>query len=354
MRVSTEGHRKIEATAGDWLAKRDSGEWTEADQRRFDAWLNASPLNRVAFLRVEHIWERAQRLQALGAGIPSNQVPRPGRWVLSPFYDTKVSAYRHAARHAGSWNKLRTLAASIVALTVLGTAWYLWPSGSSYRTPVGGLALVPMRDGSKVTLNTDSEIRLAVTGKERRVELERGEAFFEVAHDPGRPFVVHVGNKYVIAVGTKFSVRRDADDVQVVVTEGKVRLQSSAQPVRARGGGPGAGFTAAEETQLSAGTIARASDAGVLLETKELVQAEEALSWRDGVLVFHEATLADAVAEFNRYNTRKILIEDSNIAALRVAGNFRANNAEAFVRLLERGYPLRSEEHEEQIILRSR
>jgi transmembrane sensor len=84
--VSTESHKKIDAAAGDWFAKRDSGEWTDADQIRFDQWLNESPLNRVAYLRIEHVWERAQRLQVLGAGIPPNEIPPPGHWVLSPFF----------------------------------------------------------------------------------------------------------------------------------------------------------------------------------------------------------------------------------------------------------------------------
>jgi transmembrane sensor len=337
--MSTESHRKIEETAGDWLAKRDAGEWTDTDQVRFDRWLNESVLNRVAYLRIEHVWDRAERLQVLGAGIPHNEIPRPGQWVLSPFFNktmavSGVSAIRSARGFAA-------LAASLFAVA-LGVGWHLWPSGSSnYRTPVGGLASVPMSDGSKVTLNTDSEIRIAVTKKERKVELEHGEAFFEVAHDPNRPFIVHAGDKRVIAVGTKFSVRRDADDVEVIVTEGKVRVETE-------------GKSTGSVEALVAGTIAHATDNGVLLQTTRLADAEESLSWRNGILVFHELTLADAVAEFNRYNTRKIIIDDPGVAALRVAGNFRANNVDAFVRLLERGYPLRVEEHDDQLILKAR
>lgn len=347
--MSTESHKKIDEAAGNWLARRDSGEWTEADQRRFDQWLNESPLNRVAYLRIEHIWERAQRLQALGAGIPASEVPPPGRWVLSPFFDkarrtAPVSGFSglFETADAGTGRKVRALAAGILLAAALGTAWYSWPSGSSYRTPIGGLASVPMSDGSKVTLNTDSAIRVAVTEKERRVELQQGEAFFEVAKDPKRLFVVRAGNKRVIAVGTKFSVRREAEDIQVIVTEGRVRVETEGK--RQSG----------SAESLVAGTVAHASDAGVLLQKKQLTEAEESLSWREGVLIFHELTLADAVAEFNRYNARKIVIEDPRVAALRVAGNFRANNVDAFVRLLERGYPLRVEARDDQILLKAR
>jgi transmembrane sensor len=349
--VSAERNKKIDEIAGDWLAQRDSGDWTDEHRRRFDQWLNESPLHRVAYLRIEHVWERSERLKALGAGMPRGVIPPPNGWNLSPFFEQRESAAN--PEHPQSVNPRRfqptrrlyltlATAAAIVLTVALGTTYRLWPSGTSYTTPVGGLASVPMSDGSKVTLNTDSQIRVAVTEKGRRVELEQGEAFFEVAKDSTRPFIVRAGNKRIIAVGTKFSVRRDGSDIQVVVTEGKVRVEredhkstGSAEP-------------------LAAGTIAQASDAGVLLQTKQLVEAEESLSWRHGVLVFRQMTLADASAEFNRYNARKIVIEDPGVAALRVAGSFRANNVEAFVRLLERGYPVRAETRGDQLVLTAR
>jgi transmembrane sensor len=333
--MSTERFERIDAAAGDWFARRDCGAWTEEDQRQFDQWLNESPLNRVAYLRIEHVWERAGRMRALSAGTSSGTVPPPGRWVFSPFFDKTASRSRQ--RIFGE--RFRLLAAGFLLAVLLGAVAYLWPSDVAYRTPIGGLASVPMPDGSKVTLNTDSKIRLAVTDEERLVELEQGEAFFEVAKDPARPFIVRAGRKRVIAVGTKFSVRRDAEDIQVVVTEGKVRVETDASS------------SAGSATPLVAGTIAQASDAGVLLQTKPVAEAEEHLSWRQGMLVFHQMTLADACAEFNRYNTRQIVIDDPAIGTLRVAGNFRANNVDAFVRLLERGYPLHAEERADRIVL---
>jgi transmembrane sensor len=350
MTVSTERHKKIGEIAGDWHARRDSGKWTDEDQRRFDEWLNESPLHRVAYLRIEHVWERSERLKALGAGIPPGVIPPPNGWNLSPFFDERGSdpdsSYSGpaSANEAAPRRHLRfaAAAAAIVLAAGLGTAYHLWPSGTSYRTAVGGLASVPMPDGSKVTLNTDSEIRVAVTGKERRIDLEQGEAFFEVAHDKARPFVVHAGNKRVIAVGTKFSVRREASEIQVVVTEGRVRVETEGRSA------------SGSAEPLAAGTIAQANDAGVLLQTGSLTEAEESLSWRQGILVFRRVTLAEASAEFNRYNTRKIEIEDPAVEALRIAGSFRANNVEAFVRLLERGYPLQAEERGDRFVLSAR
>jgi transmembrane sensor len=357
--VSTESSKRVNKAAGDWLAKRDSEDWTDADQLRLDQWLAQSPAHRVAFLRIEHVWQLTHRLKALGAGTRPHEVPRPGHWILSPFVGRGNKTIPSASGHMDSPRsgargrrqspimkvagrfQFRALAASVALLGLaVGTAWYLAPSGSSYRTPIGGIASVPMSDGSNITLNTDSEIRVALTAQERRVELDQGEAFFEVTKNPARPFVVRAGNKRVIAVGTQFSVRRDAEDLRIVVTEGKVRVETESNTPRG----------AAEP--LTAGTIALASDTGVLLQKGTLSEAEDALSWRTGTLIFREVTLADAAAEFNRYNTRKVVIEDPKVAALHVAGRFRATNVDAFVRLLERGYALRAEDRDNKYVLK--
>jgi transmembrane sensor len=199
-----------------------------------------------------------------------------------------------------------------------------------------------MADGSQVTLNTDSVVRVTVNTKERRVELQRGEAFFKVAKDPSRPFIVTVGERRVIAVGTQFSVRREGTDAQVVVTEGTVRIES----------GESTPLTPAPS--LPAGSVAHASQAGTSIQSRPLSQAEELLSWRTGILVLHDMTLAEAAAEFNRYNARKIVIRDPLVGAMHISGSFRATNAEAFARLLERGYPLQADTQDADIILTQR
>ena len=345
---------QIEEVAAAWLAKRDSGQWRDADQTALTLWLQASTAHRVAFVRLEAAWHGAQRLRALGAGSTPGEVPPPGHWRLSPSFENtsgpcandatveRIPEARGEHRATGVFGRpaqYRALAASVVLMVALGTGWYVWPRGPIYRTPIGGLASVPMPDGSKVTLNTNSEIRVAVTETERRVTLDKGEAFFEVAKDPRRPFVVHAGDKQIVAVGTKFSVRRDADAVRVVVTEGRVRLERSS----ASGAAPLA--------QLSAGTIARAAGAGTLVQEKPLDEAEEFLSWRTGFLVFRDTTLGDAVAEFNRYNMHKIVIEDPAVAAMHVGGSFRSTNVDAFVRLLQEGFQIHVDQRDEQIVL---
>jgi transmembrane sensor len=412
--MGTERTNQIDAAASAWLIRRDSGSWSAADQACLEEWLNASTLNRVAFLRLELAWEDAARLKALGAGVPGDRPPPPGHWNLTPFFDPHASgsspddpqagltepgnarlAFEESpltlttadssqiyenisarpetgssevgeARDSGTADspaqmlhahparakyprrgrrRLRVVAVATLLLVIgVGTYLELAPNGELYATPIGGLASVPMADGSEVILNTDSQIRIALTDTERRVELGHGEAFFKVSKDAARPFVVRAGNKRVIAVGTKFSVRREGNDIEVVVTEGKVRVED-------RAAAHGSRVDGSADVFLTPGSIARADDGGVLVQRKTLPEAEEQLSWRTGVLMFRDQSLGEAAAEFNRYNVRKIVIRDPTVAALKIEGNFRATNVEAFVRLLESGFPVRAETQADQIVL---
>jgi transmembrane sensor len=336
---------QIEQEAADWLARRDARAWTDVEQAAFDAWLAVSPIHKVEFLRMEYAWEESLRLKALGAGVQSNKAPRPGRWVLSALFSGGVAGRSSRTPAAPAMRRLRlpmALAASVL-IAVAAAAWVTASYyGGRHSTSVGQLSHIAMADGSQVTLNTDSVVRVVVNTKERRVELQRGEAFFKVAKDPSRPFIVTVGERRVIAVGTQFSVRREGTDAQIVVTEGTVRIETGEQTP----------LTPA--AAVSAGSVAHAGHAGTSIQSRPLPQAEELLSWRTGILVLHDMTLAEAAAEFNRYNARKIVIRDPLVGAMHISGSFRATNAEAFARLLERGYPLQANTRDADIILTQR
>ena len=324
---------QIEERAADWLARRASGSWSASDELQLAQWLQASTAHKVAFLRLEAAWSQANRLKALGAGILPRSITAPGQW--------RRRAQSPLPGGVRRYFRTLPLAAGVLLVMALGAVGYLWPTGGpSFRTAVGAVVAVPMSDGSKVTLNTDSQIRIAVTETERRVNLGRGEAFFEVAQDPSRPFVVVVGDCRIVALGTKFSVWREASEVRVAVTEGRVRVE--------RSDGAALDGPAAE---IAAGSVAHAGDAGVLVQHKRLSEVEEDLSWRRGFLFFHDVPLTEAVAEFNRYNREKIVIASPAVAAVRIGGNFRSTNVAGFVRLLQDGFSIHTERRGEQIIL---
>ena len=275
-------------------------------------------MHKVAYFRLNAAWQEAGRLKALGVRpLPAYPVARV-RMSAGPLF-------------------------ALAAMVVLATAAVLFGFRerlfhfNTYSTAVGGLEAIPMADGSRVTLNTDSAMRIFLREDERHIELDKGEAFFEVTRDLRRPFVVKAGNLRVIAVGTRFSVRRDAADVRVIVTEGTVRVEPEGAAVL-----------------LPAGSIARAGAGNVLVERRPVPEVEQALTWRGGILTFRDTSLADAVAEFNRYNVRQIVIRDPAVAALRVGGIFGATQPGPFVHLLESGFPVRVSEAGGEIILSAR
>lgn len=360
---------RIESEAGAWLARRLSGRWTEADQAAFDAW-HGDVSNRVAYVRLEAAWQEAGRLRALGAGVPPGVVPPRRSWgdvrfpggtvadaeppgraepaSARPRFEAHgpgLTARVPSGRSEALGRRVRWAAAAAGLILLAGLFGVLLNSrfsGERYSTPIGGLKDVRLADGSRITLNTDTLIRVRLSKSERRIDLDRGEAFFEVAHDTARPFVVYAGHDRVRAVGTKFSVRRDSDDVEVVVTEGRVQLASFDVL-------SGSGLPAV--TVLPAWTVAKAAKAAVLTHTESPAEAEASLSWRNGYLVFKDATLEEVARTFNRYNTRKILIADPRIAMFRIGGNFRSNNVNAFLTLLKDGFPITVDERGDETVL---
>jgi len=345
------GSREIERTAAAWLARRDAGHWSAADQQALDAWLDAATAHRIAFLRLEAAWQQSDRLKALGAGIPAGTMPPRHRWrhtVETPAEPRRAGSQatprpaHHRFRHLAGW----TMAATGLLIAIAGWHWHAHEvvETISYQTPVGRLQEVPLADGSVATLSSNSRIVVSLSRGERHVELQRGEAFFAVAKDAGRPFVVDTRGRRVIAVGTRFAVRRDDDATRVVVTEGLVRLESDSPP----------GGHRQPTTLLPAGSRALATDTGVTVTAGSVQQAEAFLDWRNGFVSFHDTPLAEAVAEFNRYNNRQIVLGDNRVGSLRVGGNFHWSNTAAFVRLLEQGFPVTASEQGNRIVLRHR
>lgn len=338
---------KIETEAAEWLARQDGGRWSEADEAAFAAWQEQSTAHRVAVIRLRTVWQRADRLQALGAGVPRGEIPAPRQWRLSGFPDRATSPGGLVSNSdRPSRFQVRppaAIAATILVMFATALGWYsLGRNANSYSTAIGSMEMVPLADGSRITLNTASAMRVELSPTERRVRLDHGEAFFEVASDPARPFVVHAGNKQIVAVGTKFSVLNSKGTVRVVVTEGLVEVTVAERTTQ----GP--------PTPVGAGSIAQAGAFGVVVQRLSVADAVSSLSWRSGYIALRDTPLADAVAEFNRYNEKQIVIADPELGDLRVGGNVRTTNVIAFVHVLEQGFPVRATDLGDRIILQRR
>lgn len=315
----------IETEAARWVSRSEDGAWSESDEAALQAWLAQSVAHRVAWLRLRSVWQRADRLAALRHVTTDLESPRPPR-----------------ARRQ-SW--LPWCAAAAVCVLTLGSVFvHVSSVRDTYRTEIGGRQSVPLADGSRVELNTQTRLRAAIDDRQRAVWLEEGEAYFEVEHDPQRPFVVHAGERNVTVLGTKFSVLREGGRFEVVVIEGKVRIDDEREQAQER------------PILLSRGemVLARQDTRATLIVDDSGDKAERELSWRQGVLRFEETPLADAVAEFNRYHRRQMVIADHSVAEIRIGGSFDAAGLDAFVRLLQRGFGLRVEEQPGQILISRR
>lgn len=305
----------IEDQAAEWLARSEAPGWSDADATALQAWLAESTHHKAAYWRLEAAWRAADRIGSLGLAPAPPRLPARRRW--QPI----------------------ALAASIALIVSIGglligkhrLAEQPAASEQLFATHVGGHRKVGLADGSRIELNTRTRLRTIVSDTRRDVWLDAGEAFFEVAHKDGEPFVVHAGPKTVTVLGTKFSVRRDGDTVTVSVLEGRVRVADAAPQPDPR------------SAVITKGDVAISTGSSTLLKTRSDERVEAVLAWRAGMLSFDDTRLEDVAREFNRYNTRPLVITDAETREFRVGGSFQAENVEAFAKLLRDSYGLKVE-----------
>jgi transmembrane sensor len=299
--------RDIDDIAANWVVRIDRGSLSEAEQQELETWLNADPRrHQGAFARAHAIFIFARRagLGPLGDGVNS-PASEPG---------TKAAPTR---RHV-LWGASAAAAVAITAGVGLNMR------AGSYSTQRGEVRLLPLSDGSVVTLNTNSEIIVSFGRTNRSIQLLRGEALFDVVKDTKRPFIVTASDTVVRAVGTSFAVRSlQAQPVQVLVREGAVDMFRQVQ----------------EASPLRVPAHARAVALEVPFPSVKLVDVgldETAiaryLAWRQGMISFEGESLNNAVAEFNRYSDVQITVDDPTIAGRTVTGLFSIHNPVGFAR----------------------
>lgn len=246
--------------------------------------------------------------------------------------------------HAGPSRRYVALGGSIAAgLTLLlGSAGYvIWRRGDGrYRTQIGEIRVVPLSDGSVVTLNTNSEIVVRFTKAQRLIELVHGEALFDVAKNKARPFIVQAATAQVRAVGTSFNVKALPNQpVQVLVREGVVEVKRPDVPV-------------APAVRIAMNNRAIApQDAPIVAKPVAVAEVGRELAWRVGRIAFHGETLAEAASEFARYSDVRIQIEDPAIANQKITGLFVSTDPVGFANAVAVSFELRSQIVDGKILL---
>ena len=303
---------RILNAAGDWLARRGRPT-SQQEDAQFAAWLAADPRHAAAYAEV-------QRGMAEGGLLVLSEVGRTRKLERAPFF------MRHKTQMAAA-------SLGIVVLMGIGTVG-LWRQSSpfaivsparaaTYETRRGEIRTVSLADGSQLTLDTATRVRVSLSGSERRVSLERGRVRFRVAADKGHPFRVAVPGGLVTARGTVFDVSVEGDSPTISVLDGRVDLSGTSGP------------TSEADRTLRAGQVAELDSSS---RVRPLPAGEG--QWVSGMLALDASPLGEAVATINRYNRVQIRLGRPELARLSVTGAFSVRDPETFAQALAATFDL--------------
>ncbi|WP_105101727.1 FecR family protein [Microbulbifer pacificus] len=312
--------------AADWLARQLSGAMSAAEADALEQWLQADARHRQAFAQCQQLGLMTDFLKddpELNAGLPEIR-----------------KAVRRRSRLNSHWRWVSGIAAVVlVAVAALVTREYY--AIDYYQTGIGDQRVVHLDDGSTLMLNTDSRVGVRYQRRQRALFLERGEAFFMVAKNPSRPFVVNVQGSEVRALGTAFNVSLQADRVRVAVTQGVVE-------VRAEGdGGESRQLAKMLPGQGIRYTAVRPDDNSGVMP----VNLDQVTAWQTRRIYFDNERLEDAIAEYNRYTTRKMVLVGDALADQRISGVFNIGDADGLAFALEQGFGARINKNNQRILV---
>ncbi|WP_160152755.1 FecR domain-containing protein [Microbulbifer sp. ALW1] len=329
MNPKRELDKSIRAQAADWLARQQSGAMSAAESDALEQWLQANPLHRQAFAQCQQLALMTDFLKEdpeLNAGLPEirKAVRRRAQSLRAPY----------------QWRWLGAIAATILVL-VAGVIARDNYAIDYYQTEIGGQRVVHLEDGSTLMLNTNTRVGVRYQRKQRSLFLERGEAFFMVAKNPERPFVVAVRGSEVRALGTAFNVALQADRVQVGVTQGIVEVRAEdatgeTQQLAKMLPGEGVRYTATNPRDSS----------GVVP-----VNLDQVTAWQTHRIYFDNERLEDAIAEYNRYTTRKMVLVGDALTNQRISGVFNIGDADGLAFALEQGFGARINKTDQRILV---
>jgi transmembrane sensor len=306
--------KEIDTIAADWAVRIDHAPLNWAEESELQSWLAENSRHLGAYARARAVLSYARKAKALGSSFDpdeflASQVADVADAPNSIVTGSARPSRRHFLALGGS-----AAAAGIVAL--VGMNWSA--SAEAFSTKRGEIRLIPLDDGSSMTLNTASRATVTFDAKSRNVELLEGEAFFVVAKDASRPFLVQTASAGVRATGTSFSVKHvPGMPVEILVREGVVELEHDKGPLN--------------HVRLPANSRAVFPDTGEPFTAKLGPDAlGRELAWREGMLSFEDTPLYDAVEQFARYSDAVIILDNAEIGAETVTGLYAANNPVGF------------------------
>lgn len=286
-----------------WFNERLSGDMSPDDELRFNEWLGRSLAHEKAYQTVDRGWTIAGALTPINSDIiPLKPRSKPFRWLVGGAIAASLMLGASL-----SFNASHPFIGTEEVKTV-----------QNFETTTGQRSVITLPDGTKVTLDSETILRFSDLKKERRVDLVQGRAYFDVAHNSARPFIVHADHKKIMAIGTMFEVSMNGKDIAVVLAEGKVRVEDT----RRRGS---ADLVPGRQLVMHADRHWTLRNVDVKKET----------SWTNGRLIFMSDPLAQAVLEVNRYSKRKITFEGGAIPSKEIVGIFSAGDVDSFVTALE-------------------
>lgn len=308
---------RTEREASDWFARLGADDVTQEDKARFAEWRDAHPYHAKVFEELSATWQ---------------EIAKSGPLVRAVNFGQSMNA---AAQPAARRRVFFGAVAASFGVLALAIGWnvYRQKEETRFQTAVGEQAAVALPDGSSFDLNTNSRVGVDYSAKTRVIHLERGEAYFKVAHDTQRPFWVRAGDYWVRAVGTAFNVYIRPSGVEVTVSEGTVNVVNATEQ-----------DTPPTDTQsaaaVTAGEQADARGHAKLIHELNSTQLNRLLAWRKSSLYFQDQPLGDVVNELMRYTTLKIELSDEALRQLPVGGTFQTSpeGAEALLTMLRDGF----------------
>lgn len=323
--------------AGLWWARLREPDLAPEIVTQWLDWCQRDPANLEAFEKIEALGSGLAKLDAATRGELARELLDEAEPAAAP---PRRSAWRAAGRYAAAAG----LAAAIV---FAGTALFDrpgWgPSPSvAYVTPRAQMRDVDLDDGSHLAIGADSSVKVDYSAALRSLQLGSGEAYFEVAHNPDRPFVVHAGRLKVTAVGTAFNIRKTGDKIEVMVVRGAVDVEDLAAA--------SAGQQPADRLRLVAGQLAVAN-AGDPVLTVRPADGLAAVSWRSGNLAFDNDELSLVVANVNRYSPNEVILADPALRRLRFTGTVVQGREDEWIAAIQQVFPIASQRDDRGRIL---